>query len=419
VLNAMTGDAKSGRTNLGDNNGNDGAGTATMVKYGPSLDALELSATYPKRFVYCYNDNGNNADCTVAQINDGGSVNRVARINNVIDPANIPRPFMTQITTDGKFAVTAAKGDERPPEDGAYVRVIDVANPAAGNNGRLTGQMPLMMSNEGRRLYANSPEITALGPTPGTFWASNITSKSNGDNRKGTSTLYTHVVRFNQNYGLEVLATTSSGHYQAHAAMCTGSYGPDGTQAGIMVEASISNSGPGVITPYYYDAEAMTITGGATKVTTPYTADSGELANLYGNNPNTQGRDFVSCIGNVPNPGFGLESGWMNDVSSLVVTATYGMMTENDYKNSMFLTFMPAHTPDQELPPDSLPPPSEGDGDDVDEGDDNEGDDGDSGQTPSKSAGFGGCAAGGTSTGATYGLLLVLGSFLVLRRRRR
>ena len=34
-----------------------------------------------------------------------------------------------------------------------------------------------------------------------------------------------------------------------------------------------------------------------------YNGDSGYIANKYGQNPNTQGRDFLRCIGNVPNPG--------------------------------------------------------------------------------------------------------------------
>ncbi|HLT11304.1 MAG TPA: hypothetical protein VK028_10925, partial [Micromonosporaceae bacterium] len=421
VLDAMTGNPKGERRNLGDNNGNDGAGTATMLRVGDSLESLQLPTTYPKRFVYCYNDNGNNADCTVAEIQAGGSVNLVDRINNVIDPANIPRPFMSQITPDGKFVVMAAKGDNRPPEDGAYARVIDVVNTNAGNGGKLTRQQAVMMSNQGNRMYANSPEIVAVGPTPGTFWAMNTASKDNGNNKKGTSFLYTHVVRFTPDYEIEILATAPAGHYQTHAAMCASTHGPDGVQAAIVVEASVSNSGPGVVTPYYYNEAEMKITEGPTKVTTPYTADSGELANLYGNNPNTQGRDFVSCIGDVPNPGYGIEGGWMSDVKSFIVTSTYGMMTENDYKNSMFLTFVPAHTPGTELPPDTPPDPiddgSGSGGDDVDDGDGS--DDTDDGSTEQpKTGGAGGCAAGGTS-GLASGLLVLLGAFLLVNRRRR
>jgi hypothetical protein len=416
MLDAMTGNPLGARTNLGDNNGNDGAGTAQILKSGATLDALALPTAYPKRFVYCYNDNGDNADCTVAQINQDQSVNVTNRINDVIDPANIPRPFMAQITTDGKFAVLAAKGDERPPEDGAYARVIDVANPNNGDGGRLTGQMALMKSNEGARLYANSPEI-APGPTAGTFWAINTTSHQENDNDKGTSMLYGHIIQFAPDYSLQIMSTKAVGHYQAHAALCTSTHGPDGVQAGVLVESSISNSGPGVVTPLYYDSTGLAISEGPAKVTSPYTADSGELANLYGNNPNTQGRDFVSCIGSVQNPGYGLDTGWQKETQSFIVTASYGMMSPDDYKNSMFLTFIPAHTPNVTLPPDT-PNPDDGD-DGNDDVPDDDGDGVPNDQDPDyKSGSSGGCNMAGTEGSALGGLVLLLGAFIVTRRRR-
>jgi MYXO-CTERM domain-containing protein len=433
VLDAMTGVAKSGRTNLGDNNGNDGAGTATMLRTGASMAELALPASYPKRFVYCYNDNGNNADCTVADIQSGGNVNVQDRIDDVIDPANIPRPFQQQISIDGKFAVTAAMGDQRPPEDGAYLRVINVANPNAGNGGKVSGQQALMMSNENNELYANSPEIAA-GPTADTFYMTNITSQGGGKDNdnggdKGASTFYAHVVQFTADNQLQILSTAGQvGHYAAHASLCNSTHGADGASAGILVEAAITGSGPGVVTPLYYNAEAMTISEGPTKVTTPYSADSGYLANLYGNNPNNQGRDFVSCIGSVPNPGYGIENSFpdFRGAKTLIVTATYGKEYEDDYKNSMYIAFVPAHTPGETLDPDD--PGTPPDQDDPNTGGDDTGDgsgdgsgsgdgDGSGGNNGSSSSAAGGCAAGGNSTGA--GFLFVLGLIGLAVRRRR
>jgi MYXO-CTERM domain-containing protein len=415
ILDATTGTPKSARTQLTDGDGNDGAGTCQALKTGATLESLQVATTYPKRFVLCHNDNGNNADCVVADAQADGSVARVAQIDDVIDPANIPRPHMVQITTDGKFAVTAAKGDERPPEDGAYMRIIDVVNPQNGNDGNMTEQMPLMQSAQEQNLYANSPELHAPGPLPGTFWAMNITSKSNGREDKGTSNYFAHVVRFNASMQLEVVSTLpGAGHYQAHAAMCTSTHGPDGVPAGIIVESSISNSGPAVVTPVYYGqgAAQAAIIEGPTKVGTPWSGDSGHLANLYGNNPNTQGRDFVDCIGSVPNPGFGQTEGFQAETQSFIVVPSYGKMAETDYKNSFFLSFIPAHTPNQVLPPDDpgKPPEEPGDGGD----DDGAGDDGPS--SPSGSGATSGCSTSGSGGGAA--LILIAGALLVLRRRR-
>jgi hypothetical protein len=413
VLDATTGAPRSGRTRLTDGDGNDGAGTCQVMKTGDSLESLALPAAYPKRFVLCHNDNGENADCVVADVQGDGSVNRVAQIDDVIDPANIPRPHMVQVTTDGKFAVTAARGDQRPPEDGVYVRVIDVVNPQSGDGGRLTQQMPLMQSQPQESLFANSPEIHAPGPTAGTFWAMNITSKSNGREQKGTSKYFAHVVRFDQDLQLEIVSTLpGAGHYQAHGAMCTSTHGPDGARAGVIAESSITNSGPAVVTPVYYgQAGAQEMAEGPTKVGTPWTGDSGELANLYGNNPNDQGRDFVDCIGSVPNPGFDRTGGFQSETRSFVVMPSYGKMKEGDYKNSFFISFIPAHTPDQELPPDDPgDPPDPGGG-----GGDGAGGGGGGGAGP----GATGCNAGARSGGAS-GLLTALGcTFLLAVRGRR
>jgi hypothetical protein len=133
-LNAATGAPLANRTRLSDGNGNDGAGRATFFRAADGT----LSGT--KRFSTCDNDNGDNADCTIAELNPDGSVDLVSRIDDVIDPANIPRPFMAQLSPTSQV-MCAAKGDQRPPEDGAYCRVITASGQKIG------GQQALMRSN--------------------------------------------------------------------------------------------------------------------------------------------------------------------------------------------------------------------------------------------------------------------------------
>ena len=53
-----------------------------------------------KAYRYAYNDNGDNADCTTFDLNADGSIAAVARIDDVIDPADIPRPFMAQVNAE-------------------------------------------------------------------------------------------------------------------------------------------------------------------------------------------------------------------------------------------------------------------------------------------------------------------------------
>jgi MYXO-CTERM domain-containing protein len=87
-------------------------------------------------------------------------------------------------------------------------------------------------------------------------------------------------------------------------------------------------------TPFSYDAK-----GDWWPVN--WDGDSGWLANRYGENPGRQGRDFLRCIGDVPNPGHGVDKGYMPDVKSFFVTAIPGRIP-GDPKNSLFLSFLPA-----------------------------------------------------------------------------
>jgi MYXO-CTERM domain-containing protein len=75
----------------------------------------------------------------------------------------------------------------------------------------------------------------------------------------------------------------------------------------------------------------------------PTVADSGYLANIYGNNPNDQGRDYMRGIGDVPNPGAGSDKGFMPTVKDWFVLP-YAGRNKGDYKNGLYLTFIPGAT---------------------------------------------------------------------------
>jgi hypothetical protein len=402
----LDGVAKGARTRLSDGNGNDGAGECQMV-----LGAdMALANTGARSFLSCYNDNGDNADCTRARVNDDGTVTKVADIANVIDPANIPRPFITQYSPTFALAC-AAKGDERPPEDGNYCRAIDLTT-----NTRVGNQLAIMRSNENvsPRIYANSIEVQNPLAYGDFIYTLNLTSSGTGRNNddNGAVNVYLDALSVKADNTVEVVARTPIGqNYQGtHSAMCTGSFGPTGAHSALLIQGSISGSGPGVATPYTYDAATESFTAGPLKVTTSTYSDVAELANEYGNNPNTQGRDFISCIGDIPNPGFGVEGGFMPQVRTFFAIFNNGKYEESDYKNSSYITLFPGHTPDGALEPDE-PPDDPGSP---------------TGPTdPNDPNGTGSGASGGCTTVATTGqgmgsAILLLGAmFLVIRRRRR
>jgi MYXO-CTERM domain-containing protein len=91
-----------------------------------------------------------------------------------------------------------------------------------------------------------------------------------------------------------------------------------------------------------------------------YYGDSGHIANIYGQNPNTQGRDFLRCIGDVPNPGHGVSGGYLSNVESFFVAPHAGRIP-GDPKNALFLSLVPGKTdkPVVVAPPEEVEPPIE------------------------------------------------------------
>jgi hypothetical protein len=135
------------------------------------------------------------------------------------------------------------------------------------------------------------------------------------------------------------------GLHQVHASVCSGGYGPNNALHLAVFDASITGSGLASAQWATFDVPTRALT----KVGRPlslgaYNGDSGYLANLYGQNPNNQGRDFMRCIGDVPNPGFGIEGGNQPDVSTYFVFAYAGRVGEEE-KNSLFVSFLPATVP--------------------------------------------------------------------------
>lgn len=395
---------KAARTQLSDNNGNDGAGSCAMV-----LNAAMEIPSLPTTFYTVYNDNGDNMDGTASTINADYSITVNNRTDAIIDPANIPRGFLAQYSAT-HFLACSAKGDERPPEDGNYCRTITTTGQKVGN------QQAVLMSNRNvsPRIYANSIKVETPKAYGDIIYTLNTTSSGSGrnNNNNGATHVYIDALRIDANNQLQVVARTPAGQLYGgtHSSMCTGSFGPDGLHSALLIQGTISGSGPGVATPYTFDPTTNAFTAGPLKVTTSAYSDVAELANEYGNNPNTQGRDFITCIGDIPNPGYGVAGGFMPEVQTLFAVFNQGKYEYADYKNSAFITLFPGYTPGIELPPDT---PPENPDDDVPGGDD----DGPGGPG-SGSGASGGCSVASNGQGAGS-LVLILGAMVLVIRRRR
>lgn len=270
----------------------------------------------------------------------------------VVAPANIGRPSMTALAPN-RTMFCAAKGDNRPPEVGVVCAILDTAN---GN--RLSTELVAASNrNATPRVYMNSPQVS-LG-TNGRVHL--VVEQSTGGGRNGTGQRERNGQRGSTKtlvYTLETIGdrittanmTPNIGVNQVHATSCSGKFGTGDDVHVAVFDASITGSGLATAQMIKYDVVGSKVDMiGPARALGAYAGDSGLLANLYGQNPNNQGRDFMRCIGDVPNPGFGNRTGFRPDVKSFFVFP-YAGMVPGEPKNSLFLSFLPAQIPVPEPP---------------------------------------------------------------------
>jgi hypothetical protein len=137
---------------------------------------------------------------------------------------------------------------------------------------------------------------------------------------------------------------TGAAAYGTHARVCSGPFGTTSTPVVNVISASPIGIGRGTSIIVHVDAtQAQPFTWDPNNDWWPLTwaGDSGKVSNLLGENPGRQGRDFVDCIGGVPNPGHGVDGGFMPLVKSFFVTALAGREVGWD-KNGLYLSLLPA-----------------------------------------------------------------------------
>jgi MYXO-CTERM domain-containing protein len=259
----------------------------------------------------------------------------------VVTPSNIGRPTMVTASED-RALVCAAKGDNRPPEDGVECAYY---NP---RDGELYWREVIAASQPNDHIYMNQPSVTKLGPGRFALHVIESTGQGKNTNVKGGSRSHVYILQPNDETAGVKAHAEAVGVYQTHSSIFAGRYGDKGdTYLGIY-EAAITGSGVPAITFASYDSAAQQITIDAAAdqwVVGPTNADSGYLANLYGANPGKQGRDFMRGIADVPNPGDGVAGGFMSEVKTFWVLPYAGMDgTEGEYKNALYLSFVPGQT---------------------------------------------------------------------------
>lgn len=256
-------------------------------------------------------------------------------LTGVVTPSNIGRPTIVPMNADYSL-FCAAKGDNRPPEDGVQCAKIDA------KTGQVMFKQIIAASEPEQKIYHNQPTLVALGS--GYFLVRTLESSGEGktDNKKGANTAHDWVI----SPGVDSFQINAHekglGSFATHSTVCSGAYGDKGEMHFGAFGSAITGNGQPTIRFYNYTTSVQADVNHNTWIAGWY-ADAGKLANMYGHNPNTQGRDFLRCIGDVPNPAFGNKDGFLPSVKTFFVIPHAGRIPGEE-KNSQFLGLVPGWT---------------------------------------------------------------------------
>ena len=311
------------------NNNNNNQGAPSIVK-----------SQTPGRYAIGYYDN-NDAETYERQITIANGVIENVALNVVLDNGNIARP---EAASDGMYNLTCApQGDNRPPEEGVACALTDNVNGTIiWKNKIIAASIPDEM------VYMGSPSVALVAPGRFAVGVVESTGVGKDSGAKGGWRQHIYILEPNADGPNEKSHAMGMGIHAVHTAIVTGPYSESGKPFIGLFEAAITGSAPPVISFMDYDSAAFKINEVDTSknrwVAGATNADSGYLANIYGNNPGNQGREFMRVVGNVPNPGALVEGGWMNEVETFFVMGYGGMALPTDTKNSGFLTLVPGKT---------------------------------------------------------------------------
>jgi MYXO-CTERM domain-containing protein len=329
-------------------------------------------------------------------------------IKDVVTPTNIGRPTITTVSAD-RALLCAPKGPNRP-SDHIECGLIDTTT------GNVVWKAVVATGDRQKQIYYNQPTVVRLSENK--FALSAIESSGQGkqgNNVKGSN--LSHLILLERNgdsitVGGEIVGAAA---HQTHASICAGGYGEAGEASIAVFSAAPTGIGRAAMQMVSFDQTSKLFKADPTKDLWPaaWYGDSGHLSNVYGRNPMRQGRDFMRCIGDVPNPGYHVEKGYLPDVKTFFVGTVHGRVP-GDEKNSLFLSLVPGQM-DKKVVPTNPVPAGEAPNLDPNAG---------AGATDAKAAdASGGCGcttASSTSGGAASLLgLVALGLVISLRRRTR
>lgn len=341
-----------------DRNGNNGA-PSIVSPYAPGQGSYVMAS---------YLNNGERTQLVGLAKDITAAGPRLRRTNEVtiVEPANIGRPTVALVDAPSNtYVACAAKGNQRPPEDGVACAVarfktdgnVEVTdNVQNGNNeyGRLIAPSVVNAPTPQGRRYMNQPVAIHLGGgrVAVHVLGSDGTGRGNNNNQgggRGTTHAYIYTLQVDPASGTYTaqgsrLEVTEG--FQSHSGLCAAAIGNDPSQLHAMyVDAPITGSGLGLVTPLFFDrlTRQWTQLNRDTRPMGSENADSGFLQRMLGQNPNTSGRDFQVCYGDVPNPGARVVGGFRNNVDTFIAIPYVGRVenSPSEPKLGLYLSLLP------------------------------------------------------------------------------
>jgi MYXO-CTERM domain-containing protein len=395
-------------------------GALLAVESTPGLD----------RFVQGCGGNGNNKDDGwvvgfSVQKNAAGQFTIKKDYDVDIEP-NEERTRMTGVlgpAGSNMVAMCASAGNTQPTNQGVRCYGVDVS--AAGQQGAEAQSRLLWRQYLARRegeIYQTQIKLAADASTPGAATATWQTLVQRNRKGKGAATLNLTRLAFDRT-GMKVLTPAIQGAFPGgdatHRTMIATKWGNDGAEKdAVMLISSSVNGSPNINAQglmMTFDATASTFATGK-RQDIGAALDNAWISNIYGNNPNNQGRNHIQGT-EIPNPDYKVAGGFRPDVKSFVAIPATPRRLRNpndptqglEDKLALELVLIPAVLAPAVVDPMEPPPAAL---------------DPNTGTpltpTPSNTPGqdVGGCSVGSSSG---FGSLALLGLALlgVLRRRRR
>ena len=344
------------------------------------------------------------------QINAGALLPTLSRawIKDIVTPTNIGRPTVTTVAAD-RALFCSAKGPNRPSDD-IECGLVDT------NSGAVVWKAVVATGSRDKMIYFGQPTVARISENKFAL----MTIESSGQGKQGRDVKgsnLSHLFMLERNgdsitVGNEIVGAAA---HQTHASICTGGYGEQGDASVAVFSAAPTGIGRAAMQMVSLDQNTKSFHTDVKADLWPaaWYGDSGHLSNIYGRNPMRQGRDFMRCIGDVPNAGYHVKGGYLPDVKSFFVGAVHGRVP-GDEKNSLFLSLVPGQMDKKASPANPVPageiPTLDPNAQPKDPG------------SPDASGGCGcttvGTTSGQTGTAALLGLV-ALGIVVSIRRRNK